>query len=237
MIIYKTTNLVNGKVYVGQDSKNNPDYLGSGKIIKQAIVKYGKENFKKEILEECKSLDELNEREKYWIDVLKTTNNKIGYNVSSGGQTGWMLGLKHSEETKKEYSKNRKGKLIGEKNGMYGKKHSEEAKKKMSRPQIGEKNGMYGKKHSEETKKKMSQKLSDINNPFYGKIHSDETKKKMSQKAKQRNGSPTSKKVVVGNQIFNSACDAAIFFNISNATASYRCRNNIKGWSWLLGTS
>ena len=83
----------------------------------------------------------------------------------------------------------------------------------------------------------MSQKLSDINNPFYGKIHSDETKKKMSQKAKQRNGSPTSKKVVVGNQIFNSACDAAIFFNISNATASYRCRNNIKGWSWLLGTS
>ena len=213
MIIYKTTNLVNGKVYVGQDSKNNPDYLGSGKIIKQAIVKYGKENFKKEILEECKSLDELNEREKYWIDVLKTTNNKIGYNVSSGGQTGWMLGLKHSEETKKEYSKNRKGKLIGEKNGM------------------------YGKKHSEETKKKMSQKLSDINNPFYGKIHSDETKKKMSQKAKQRNGSPTSKKVVVGNQIFNSACDAAIFFNISNATASYRCRNNIKGWSWLLGTS
>jgi len=78
------------------------------------------------------------------------------------------------------------------------------------------------------------------NNPDYlgsGKIHSDETKKKMSQKAKQRNGSPTSKKVVVGNQIFNSACDAAIFFNISNATASYRCRNNIKGWSWLLGTS
>ena len=47
MIIYKTTNLVNKKIYIGQDSKNNPEYLGSGAIVKKAIKKYGKENFKK----------------------------------------------------------------------------------------------------------------------------------------------------------------------------------------------
>ena len=65
MVIYKTTNLINGKIYVGQDTKNNPNYLGSGKILKFALKKYGIENFKKEILEECLTLDELNELEKY----------------------------------------------------------------------------------------------------------------------------------------------------------------------------
>jgi hypothetical protein len=67
MVIYKTTNLINGKIYVGQDTKNNPNYLGSGKKLKFALKKYGIENFKKEILEECSTLDELNELEKYWI--------------------------------------------------------------------------------------------------------------------------------------------------------------------------
>ena len=46
MIIYKTTNLVNGKIYIGKDSKNNPNYLGSGNLLKKALIKYGKENFK-----------------------------------------------------------------------------------------------------------------------------------------------------------------------------------------------
>ena len=51
MIIYKTTNLVNGKIYIGKDKNNNPSYLGSGKILKLAIKKYGKENFTKETIE------------------------------------------------------------------------------------------------------------------------------------------------------------------------------------------
>ena len=53
MIIYKTTNLINNKIYIGQDSRNNPYYYGSGTIITLAIKKYGKNNFKKEILETC----------------------------------------------------------------------------------------------------------------------------------------------------------------------------------------
>lgn len=47
MVIYKTTNLINGKIYIGQDSKDRPNYYGSGKLIHRAIKKYGKENFKK----------------------------------------------------------------------------------------------------------------------------------------------------------------------------------------------
>lgn len=86
MIIYKTTNLINGKFYVGKDAKNNPNYLGSGKALKHAINKYGKENFKKEILEVCSSLTELDEREKFWINELNALNE--GYNMTEGGTGG-----------------------------------------------------------------------------------------------------------------------------------------------------
>ena len=81
MIIYKTTNLVNGKIYIGQDKNNNPNYYGSGKLLKLAIKKYGKKNFKKEILEECTSIDELNEREIYWIGFFKSNDRYTGYNI------------------------------------------------------------------------------------------------------------------------------------------------------------
>jgi len=83
MVIYKTTNLINGTIYVGQDSKNNPDYLGSGKVLKYAISKHGVENFTKEILEICNSKGELDEREIYWINKLSATT--IGYNIALGG--------------------------------------------------------------------------------------------------------------------------------------------------------
>lgn len=86
MVIYKTTNLINGKFYVGKDESNNPKYLGSGKILKLAINKNGVENFKKEILEECSTKEELNEKEKYWIDVLSATT--LGYNIAEGGTGG-----------------------------------------------------------------------------------------------------------------------------------------------------
>lgn len=118
MVVYKTTNLVNGKVYVGQDSKNNPDYLGSGTIIKRAIKKYGVENFKKEILELCNSKEEMDEKEKYWIKELKTI--KHGYNISEGGNG--CLGCKQSDETKQKRSE----KNIGNKNPMFGKRLSDE---------------------------------------------------------------------------------------------------------------
>lgn len=50
-IIYKVTNLINGKIYIGRDLRNNPKYLGGGIAIKSAHKKYGRENFVKEILE------------------------------------------------------------------------------------------------------------------------------------------------------------------------------------------
>jgi len=55
-IIYKTTNTINGKIYVGKHNKDNDDYLGSGKLLKRAMKKYGKEYFCLEILERCSDL-------------------------------------------------------------------------------------------------------------------------------------------------------------------------------------
>jgi group I intron endonuclease len=97
-IIYKTTNLINGKIYVGQDSYNDSDYYGSGTIIKLAINKHGKENFKKEILEHC-SLENLNDRECYWIRKLQSQNKDVGYNICNGGGFGDTI-TQHPERQK-----------------------------------------------------------------------------------------------------------------------------------------
>ena len=62
-IIYLTQNQMNNKIYIGQTVRENVNYLGSGVFLKQAIKKYGRENFTREILEECDSLEELNAAE------------------------------------------------------------------------------------------------------------------------------------------------------------------------------
>lgn len=115
MYIYKTTNLINGKIYIGQNSTNDEKYLGSGSILQLAIKKYGKENFKKEILEDnINDYDTLNEREKFWIKELKSQDKNIGYNILSGGRN-CLTNFNNQERLK--FGESRKG----EKNGMYGK--------------------------------------------------------------------------------------------------------------------
>jgi len=83
MIIYKTTNLVNGKIYIGQDMYDRPikEYAGSGTIFKRAIKKYGIENFTKEILEIVPEGIEAFERENYWVEFYNSRDRKIGYNI------------------------------------------------------------------------------------------------------------------------------------------------------------
>ena len=76
MHIYKITNQKNGKIYVGKKLglfSDCLDYFGSGLLVKQAVEKYGKENFSKVLLEVCDSLESLNNREKYWIQTLDAT--------------------------------------------------------------------------------------------------------------------------------------------------------------------
>lgn len=150
MIIYKTTNLINGKIYVGKDKRNLDSYLGSGLILKYAIEKYGRENFKKEILEKCDSNDLLCEREIYWIKELNATDKNVGYNIALGGAGG------DTYTNNPNYDKIVE-KLTGENNGFYGKTHSNETIAKIIKNRIGKPAWNSGKKsiYSEETISKM----------------------------------------------------------------------------------
>jgi len=88
VIVYKTTNLINGKWYIGRDSKNNPNYLGSGTVFKRAVKKYGKENFKKEILDYADDIEDLKNKETYWIKKTEAATSTDSYNIKSSGQDG-----------------------------------------------------------------------------------------------------------------------------------------------------
>ena len=83
--IYKTTNLINGKIYIGQHKSEEYDssYYGSGKLIRRAIEKYGIENFSNTVLCCCDSKQELNKMEKQLIKNYNSRDIKIGYNIIS----------------------------------------------------------------------------------------------------------------------------------------------------------
>lgn len=103
--IYKITNLLSGKMYVGLHSTDNLDdgYFGSGVYLKNAINKHGKENFQLEIIEHTTE-ELIFEREIYWISKLNTLEE--GYNLTKGGEG--VLGFVHNEET---INKNREQKI------------------------------------------------------------------------------------------------------------------------------
>jgi group I intron endonuclease len=102
MVIYLTVNLINNKKYIGQDSNNNPNYLGSGVYLKKAIEKHGRENFKKIILENVNDVSKLNEREEYWIKKFNADKSQEFYNISEKGK-GFPKGLKSYPQDKSKW--------------------------------------------------------------------------------------------------------------------------------------
>lgn len=189
--IYKITNNINGKIYVGQHKSSTVDekYWGSGKLIKYAIAKEGLENFSRQILEWCHNKQHLNEREIYWISTLSSENPQIGYNLTIGGE-GATPGRKLSEAHRQKISNACKG----NKNGNYGNHLSEDSKKRISEANKGEKNVNYGKhpwnygiKASNETRQKMSERRKGVPHPWSkGKPLTEEHKLKMKESAKNR---------------------------------------------------
>lgn len=179
MRIYKTTNLINNKFYIGQEKNDSDSYLGSGKILKNAIQKYGKENFRKEILEICESEKELDEKEIYWIKKLNATNRKIGYNICEGGRVNRtmigknhpMYGKKHSIEMRMKISDNTKKAMTVEvrqkiKDSRKFQVFSEKTKELWRKNRKGKNNPMHGKR--------------GILCPNYGHICSADTRRKIS---------------------------------------------------------
>jgi group I intron endonuclease len=169
MFIYKTTNLKNGLIYIGRYSGERKSYIGSGKVIRNAIKKYGRENFIREIIEDnIIDNDILNEREIYWIAFYDSANPKIGYNLAKGGKG--VVGFSRSEETKRKLSEINKG----ENNPNFGKPRPDDVKNKISESEKGSKNHNFGKVTSEETKQKIS-------NANKGRKHTEDELEKMSQ--------------------------------------------------------
>lgn len=195
--VYKHTNKINGKVYIGQTCQNNPnrrwrngDGYKCSPLFYNAIQKYGWDNFEHEILENNLSLEQANILEAEFIKKYKSNNSLYGYNITPGGQNYVMAdstkeklsiiftGRKHSEETKKKMSKSH-----------IGKKHTEEEKRKISEAQKGEKGNNYGKKMSKETKRKISEASK-------GKEKSLETREKLSMANKGKRMSDKTKKIL-----------------------------------------
>ena len=167
--IYKTTNIINNKQYIGRKTSKTfvKTYLGSGIGIKKAIKKYGRENFKVELLKWCNSYEELVESETYYIKLYNAVENENFYNQSYGGyDEGFCVGNKNIAKT--EYAR----KINSEKHK--GKKMSEEFKKKQSELHKGKPSGMLGHNHSEETKQKISEAAKN-------QKHSEERDKKVSE--------------------------------------------------------
>jgi len=135
--IYITTNNIDGMKYIGQKMfrKDWKSYIGSGIRLINAIKKYGKENFIREIIAIANSKEELNNLEIEYINIHNAVNSEDYYNIVGGG--GVQTGFHFSEESKKKISKASTGRNIGKKSSMYGKKHTEETKKKMSESKKG----------------------------------------------------------------------------------------------------
>ena len=174
--IYLIVNNVNHKTYIGQkklksNAWNKDGYLGSGRLIKKAIEKYGKESFEKFLIQFCETKEELDKQEIFWIAEYKK-RGLAQYNIAIGGQGGALFkGHKHSEESKKKIA------------AQKGWKQSELAKDKISKANMGKSNPFYGKKHSEETLEKMKNSHKGHKASFRGH-HSEESKKKISEAVK-----------------------------------------------------
>lgn len=99
--VYKTTNLINGKIYIGVHKTNDMDdgYKGSGSTLKKAFIKYGKNNFKRELLKEFDSYLEALEYERQ-IVTITFVEDKANYNIKTGG----IQNIYYNRESKKKQS-------------------------------------------------------------------------------------------------------------------------------------
>jgi len=158
--IYKTTNLINGKFYIGMHSTSNlkDGYLGSGKKLRYSIRKYGNENFRIEYLEFFDNIIDLSNRERELVneDLLK---DPMCMNLTTGGKGGWSV----EQQKQNAIKSNKRQQWLRENDIEWNKKRTTQLKEngsmiltklwkegKLTAP------NWTGKTHKEETKQKIS---------------------------------------------------------------------------------
>jgi len=194
-IVYKTTNLINGKIYIGCHKTLNleDDYLGSGTMFKRALLKYGKENFKREILHQFNNAEEMYKKEAELVNESFVSSDD-NYNLTYGGAGSWHF---CNSQGKNLYGKNgdedhgRKNlwKMDKLKPFLIENNLWEDWKRKVSSglKETYAKEGFHwlGKKHKEESKRKIGLKNSihqkGKNNSQFGTcwVYSDIEKKSL----------------------------------------------------------
>lgn len=230
--VYKHTNKINGKVYIGITSDNPESRWANGKKYKcnkhftSAINEYGWDGFKHEVLCTGLSKEEAIEEEICLICAYRSADREFGYNISLGGVGGVAV----SEETREKMRIS----ASGEKNANYGKPKSEETKRKLS-----ESNKRYwakhpkptGWKHTEESKRKMSEALKGRVSPRLGTKNTEEHKRIVSEKCSKavlcvETG------VVYKNARTASAETGANYTSISDVCNHKRGRTKAGGYHW-----
>lgn len=167
--IYKITNKINNKFYIGMHKTNdlNDGYMGSGKMIRRAISKYGIDNFVKEILHIFDNEQDMKNKEKELVIL-----SEMSYNLCEGGKGGFSyinVTMKNKMTELKSHIQKNKPKNYYSDLGYKSAKVTSHRMKKMHREGLLSAPNWTGKKHSEETKQKMRKsKNVGINNPNYG---------------------------------------------------------------------
>jgi len=230
--IYTIVNKVNNKIYVGQTIRNlekrkseyKKNYIRNNlynKYLQNSFNKYGWDNFEFKIIDTASTLEELNQKEIYYIDKYNSRNRDIGYNIESGGRNAIP-----DDDTLEKMSKSHLG--IKQSNEWVRKrvaeKGSNEAKK-------------YGKEKTNEEKELLSKNSAKY---WLGKERDIETKNKISQTKKlnglsEKTKDAICKKVISYNPLtleeikeFDSTKEAGLFYNISQSTISRRCSGKTK---------
>lgn len=220
--IYITTNMVNGKKYLGQKkfARGWKTYLGSGTKFREEIKRFGKENFSRNIVHICYSPEELNAAE-YEISVyLDVVENDDWYNLCYGG--GTISGFHHSDETRQKMSEAQ----TGEKHWAFGTQHTDEWKQHMK--QI-----LSGKPRPDDVREKISNglkgKYTGDKNPRYGKPRTDEERQKIS------NGHKKVKIVCIDTEVVYESIQAAhraTGIDPRNITQAIRKHCRAGGYYW-----
>ena len=232
--IYKTTNLINGLIYVGQHiaTEFEPNrYIGSGTAFSAALKEHKRENFHCELLDTAEDREELNQKEVYWIEQLDAMNPAVGYNLKQGGHRGG--GYRHTAEDKIKCGNSWRGKKRPPRSAEHtaklvasftGFKHSEESKAKIS-------STLTGITRSEATHEKMSASKRGI------KL-SEETKQKLREAHQNKPGK--SVRCIETGEIFPSIAIAARAYKCKTVSGISKCvadngkNRTAAGYHWEL---
>jgi hypothetical protein len=178
---YKTTNLINGKYYYGSGQKMI--YFGSGRDLKNAIKKYGEENFKFEILKYFETRQEAYDFEERFLHLYNIKDDKNSYNLTNFGCGGNRINYQGSESSKyREISKTNMTKW-----------NKSEMSRESNRIRLLENNPMDNLEYRDKAVKALNKWKCENEHPMKGKNHSDESRKKMSETRKERGIIPYNK--------------------------------------------